>query len=171
MATNNENNDDDTNDKNIWIDVLENLPSIQECYEFAAADPSCGAVASFVGITRNTLHSKTVVSLSYEAYNSMACKELRRLCHDTRQKWPHVQRIVAIHKVGICPVGHASVLLFCASPHRGDSLQAVQYLIDELKARVPIWKLETYADSTELWKENIEWHTGKAQRVMRPVPK
>jgi molybdopterin synthase catalytic subunit len=164
------NNENDEHDKNIWVDVLEDLPSVQECYEFGAADPSCGAVASFVGITRNTFHSKTVVSLSYEAYNSMARKELRHLCQEVRLKWPDVQRIVAVHKVGLCPVGQASVILVCASPHRGDSLQAVQYLIDELKARVPIWKLERYVDSTEVWKENMEWHKGKAQRVMRPVP-
>ncbi|KAI2512826.1 molybdopterin synthase [Fragilaria crotonensis] len=150
----------------LWIDIRADLPSVQECYEYCAADPSCGAVASFVGITRDNFQSKKVLFLSYEAYESMARAVLRTICLEARRLFG-VHRIAALHKIGECPVGHASVILVCASPHRKASLEATEYLIDELKARVPIWKREVYeGDEQSVWKENIEWHEGKSKRVM-----
>ena len=151
----------------LWIDIRPDLPSIQECYNYCAADPSCGAVASFVGITRDTFQSKQVVYLSYEAYDPMARRVLRDICLEARLRHPGVRRMVALHTVGSCPVGHASVVLVCASPHRQASLDATEYMIQELKARVPIWKREVYqGDEQSVWKENIEWHEGKSRRVM-----
>lgn len=95
----------------------------------------------------------------------MAEKELRKLCDDASQKYD-VTKIAAIHILGDCPVEKASVILACSSPHRRDALHCVEYLIDELKARVPIWKLEVYEGDDSVWKENVEWKDGKAKRVM-----
>ena len=150
----------------LWIDIRPDLPTVQECYDYCAADPSCGAVASFVGITRDNFQSKKVLFLSYEAYASMALVVLRDLCLEARRRFG-VHRIAALHTIGDCPVGRASVILVCASPHRQASLDATEYLIQELKARVPIWKREVYeGDEQSVWKENIEWHEGKSKRVM-----
>ena len=71
-----------------------------------------------------------------------------------------------MHILGDCPVGDASVILACASPHRRDALHCVEYLIDELKARIPIWKREVYEGDDSAWKENVEWHDGKPKRIM-----
>ena len=87
----------------------------------------------------------------------MAEKELLKLCQDTVTKYPAVKRIACVHIVGDCHVGHASVILAAASPHRKDSIHATEYLIDELKARIPIWKLECYeGHEGSVWKENVE---------------
>jgi molybdopterin synthase catalytic subunit len=97
----------------------------------------------------------------------MAEKELRKLCDDARVEYPSVQRIAAVHILGDCPVGQASVILAVSSPHRKEAIHCVEFLIDELKARIPIWKLEVYeGDDGSVWKENIEWHEGKQHRVM-----
>jgi molybdopterin synthase catalytic subunit len=153
------------------IKVSEHLPSVQECHDFAASDPSCGAVATFVGITRNNFNGKIVKKLSYEAYLPMAEKELRKLCHDTVQRFASVKRIAAVHIVGDCPVGQPSVVLASSSPHRKDAIRSIEYLIDELKARIPVWKLEVYeGDEDSVWKENLEWHEGKQRRVMLKQP-
>mmetsp|Transcript_16480 Transcript_16480/g.24324 ORF Transcript_16480/g.24324 Transcript_16480/m.24324 type:complete len:166 (+) Transcript_16480:53-550(+) len=156
----------DTHKSNtIWVKVSEELPSLQECHDFCA-DPSCGAISSFVGVTRDSFQSKKVLKLWYEAYTPMAEKELRKLCAEAMSKYD-LKRVVAVHKVGNCPVGQASVVLVCSSPHRNDGLKGCSYLINELKARVPIWKREVYeGDSDAVWKENIEWKEGKSKRVM-----
>jgi molybdopterin synthase catalytic subunit len=169
MASTNENGTTgDGDDPRFFIRVAEHMPSLEECYAFCAADPSCGAVASFVGITRHDFQGRRVTKLTYEGYVPMAVKELRALClealADTR--FASVTRIAAVHRLGDCPVGMASAILVAASPHRRDALRCTEFLIDALKARVPIWKLEVYENDPSVWKENIEWHEGKARRVM-----
>ena len=156
---------------NFMVVVSEQLPTLDECYQFVAADPACGAVATFCGITRNNFQGKIVTKLSYEGYQPMAVKELRKLCQEATEKYSGIQRIAAVHILGECPVGQASVILACSSPHRRESLQCCEFLIDELKARIPIWKLEIYeGDNGCVWKENVEWHEGQRRRVMVPQP-
>jgi molybdopterin synthase catalytic subunit len=148
------------------IKVSEKLPTLEECSDFVS-DPSCGAISSFVGITRNNFHGKIVAKLSYEGYVPMAEKELRMLCDEATTKYSSIAKIAAVHILGDCPVGQASVILAASSPHRRDAMHCVEYLIDELKARIPIWKREVYeGDEDGVWKENIEWHEGKKRRVM-----
>ena len=148
------------------IKISEKLPSLEECNGFVS-DPSCGAISSFVGITRNNFQGKIVAKLSYEGYVPMAKKEIRKLCDDATAKYPSVAKIAAVHVLGDCPVGQASVILVASSPHRRDAMHCVEYLIDELKVRIPIWKREVYeGDEDSVWKENIEWHEGKKRRVM-----
>jgi len=148
------------------IRVAEQIPSLSECYAFVS-DDSCGAVSTFVGITRNNFNGKTVKKLSYEGYVPMAEKELRKLCDEAIAKYPVVQKLATVHVLGDCPVGQASVIVAASSPHRRDSIHCVEYLINELKARVPIWKLEVYeGDDSSVWKENMEWQEGQQRRVM-----
>ena len=158
------NDDDSSSSNNYFIKVSEDLPSLQECSDFVT-DSSCGAISTFVGTTRDNFQGKKVVKLSYEGYVPMATKELRKLCDEASQKYS-VHKIAAVHILGDCPVGKASVILACSSPHRRDALHCVEFLIDELKARVPIWKREVYEGDEGVWKENIEWKEGKKQRVM-----
>ena len=147
-----------------FIKVSEQLPSLQECSDFVN-DPSCGAISTFVGTTRDNFQGKIVTKLSYEGYVPMAEKELRKLCDEASEKY-EVHKIAAVHILGDCPVGQASVILACSSPHRRDALHCVEFLIDTLKARVPIWKRECYKGDDGVWKENIEWKEGRPERVM-----
>lgn len=169
LAAENDSFQFDTN--NFLVAVTEDLPTLDDCYQFVAAEPSCGAVSSFVGITRNNFQGKVVQKLSYEGYVPMAVKELRKLCAEAVETFPTVQRIAAVHILGDCPVGQASVILACSSPHRADAMHCCEYLIHELKARIPVWKLEVYqGDEGSVWKENVEWHKGRQRRVMVKQP-
>jgi molybdopterin synthase catalytic subunit len=132
-------------------------------------DPECGAITTFIGTTRDNYQGKKVTKLSYEAYKPMAQKELLKLCQQASTKYD-LKKIAALHVVGDCPVGRPSVLLACSSPHRRDALEAIEYLIDTLKATVPVWKFECYEDDDSIWKENIEWRDGKQHRVMVKTP-
>ena len=148
------------------IKVSEDLPTLEECHNFVNL-PSCGAISSFAGITRDNFQGKQVNHLSYEGYVPMAEKELRKLCEEATVKFPTIGKIAAVHVLGDCPVGSASVILCASSPHRKEAMHCVEFLIDELKAKVPIWKREVYeGDGGAIWKENIEWKEGKPQRIM-----
>ena len=137
-------------DCSIVIDVMINMT---RCYE-------AGAVSTFIGTTRDTFEEKVVTHLSYEAYNDMAIECMKEICKKIRQQW-NVVRIVIQHKLGDCPVGDISVLIAISSAHRIESLQAVQFAIDELKRTVPIWKKEYYDDNGDgdacQWKKNSEF--------------
>ncbi|NP_001297904.1 molybdopterin synthase catalytic subunit-like [Esox lucius] len=117
--------------------------------------PSCGAISIFIGTTRDSFEEKKVVQLEYEAYVPMAQSELKKIYADIRARWPTIRHICVHHRLGVVPVTDASVIIGISSPHRRDSLEAVQYCIDKLKATVPIWKKEVYEEES-CWKENME---------------
>ncbi|XP_056593346.1 molybdopterin synthase catalytic subunit isoform X1 [Triplophysa dalaica] len=123
---------------------------------------SCGAISLFIGTTRDHFEGMKVVRLEYEAYVPMAELELSRICSDIRTKWPSVRHINIQHRLGVVPVTEASVIIGISSPHRSDSLEAVKFCIDTLKATVPIWKKEIYESGEPRWKENKEclWADG-----------
>ncbi|GER49380.1 molybdopterin synthase catalytic subunit, partial [Striga asiatica] len=114
--------------------------------------PQCGAIATFFGTTRDTFDGKTVLELRYEAYIPMAIRCIKSICTSARASWALHSMVVA-HRVGPVPVGEVSVFVAVSSVHRSDSLDACKFVIDEVKASVPIWKKEVYANG-EVWKEN-----------------
>jgi molybdopterin synthase catalytic subunit len=134
------------------------------------ADPAAGAISTFIGVTRNNFNGKEVLKLEYEAYTPMAESELRKICKQVREKWD-VMHIAMYHKtgstsigitlrfLGLVPIGEASVIIAISSVHRTEGLEAVHWSIDELKATVPIWKKEFYADGSS-WKGNAECRHG-----------
>ncbi|KAJ3107024.1 hypothetical protein HDU97_004993 [Phlyctochytrium planicorne] len=125
----------------------------------AVRSDTCGAISTFSGTTRNTFKVdgvyKKVLKLEYEGYVPMAEKELRRLVDLAIKKWPDLFGVAIAHRLGDVAIGEESVIIAVSSPHRRDSLEAVEWLIDELKRSVPIWKKEYYEDGS-VWKSNSE---------------
>jgi molybdopterin synthase catalytic subunit len=115
----------------------------------AVRDPRAGAVVTFVGTTRNENAGRRVTRLEYEAYEGMARNEMRRLAAAARARWP-VRKIAMVHRVGVVPVGEASVAIAVSAGHRGEAFVACHWLIDQLKELVPIWKKEHYRGG-EIW--------------------
>ena len=113
-----------------------------------------GAVLVFEGVTRNHHDGREVVRLEYEAYPEMANRELRALVEEAKRRWPEVRTAIA-HRLGVVPLGEASVVIGVSAPHRDEAYQASRFLIDTLKATVPIWKKEIYVDGS-VWKANAE---------------
>jgi len=115
-----------------------------------------GAICSFLGVVREnskdlegTFHDD-IEYLEYEAYASMAVKQMTKIALEAFEKWGAVVAIV--HRVGKLGIGEASVGIVAATPHRGESFEACRYAIEELKQRVPVWKKET-AKSGVWWVE------------------
>lgn len=130
------------------------------------AHESCGAVALFVGTTRDNFEGKEVVLLQYEAYEAMALKSMNGICEELRKRWPELVHIGIHHRLGTVPVKEASVVIAVSSPHREAALEAVRWAIDELKKSVPVWKKEQYAEGQGCseWKENKECTWSKAYK-------
>ncbi|KAJ3404259.1 Molybdopterin synthase catalytic subunit, partial [Chytridiales sp. JEL 0842] len=141
-----------------YIDIRHEPVQLSDLINKTRSDEA-GAIATFSGTTRSTFTykgvTKRVLSLEYEGYVPMAEKELRKLINTARQKWASLIGIAVYHRLGAVPVGEESVLIAVSSPHRVDALEAVHWMIDELKRSVPIWKKEIYEDGS-MWKANCE---------------
>lgn len=103
--------------------------------------PSDGALAFFAGVVRNHNEGKEVDSIFYDAYRTMAEKEIGAVVADVQRRYPEV-RIALRHRLGFLRVGECSIAIACASPHRDDAFSACRELIDRIKERAPIWKKE-----------------------------
>ncbi|CAJ0913997.1 4224_t:CDS:2 [Entrophospora sp. SA101] len=106
-------------------------------------DDSAGAITTFSGTTH-----KIVVQLDYEAYIPMAEKILLSMIDESRSKW-NLIKVAIYHRVNTVPVGETSVIIAVSSAHRHESIHAVEWLIDQLKDKAPIWKKEIYNDGSK----------------------
>jgi MoaE-MoaD fusion protein len=102
-------------------------------------DGEAGAVVTFWGIVRDLEDGKPIRALEYTAYHEMAEHQFRKLLIETHQKW-ELKRIRLIHRLGFIAVGEPSLLVRVEAAHRGEAFAAAQFIIDELKQKVPIWK-------------------------------
>ncbi|MDE2573480.1 MAG: molybdenum cofactor biosynthesis protein MoaE [bacterium] len=120
---------------------------------------ACGAVVTMLGVVRETSDDGRAVSgMEYEAFESMALRELQAIAEEAAARWPECNVAIA-HRLGALTIGEASVAVAVGSPHRGEAFDACEYCIDELKARVEIWKREHYADGGDpRWLENRPQH-------------
>ena len=85
--------------------------------------PEAGAIATFVGTTRNNNEGREVTTLEYEAYPAMAVEEMRRIGEAARERWP-ILAIAIAHRVGVVEIGEASVVIAVSSPHRAAAFEA-----------------------------------------------
>lgn len=114
------------------------------------ADAHAGACVTFEGWVRDHNDGRPVQALDYEAHDALAEKEGARIITETLAKFP-VTRVVCVHRTGALQIGDLAVWVGVASAHRGAAFDACRYLIDEVKARVPVWKKEHYADGSARW--------------------
>lgn len=149
------------------VDVTDKKLSVETVTDLVS-DESCGAVSLFLGTTRDNFEGKQVLKLEYEAYEPMAKKKMLEICASIRQQWK-VHKIAIVHRIGVVPVKEASIIIAVSSPHRKESLEAVHYAIDTLKAVVPIWKKEVYTDDTTTWKQNKECAWSEAKSATSPL--
>jgi molybdopterin synthase catalytic subunit len=112
-------------------------------------NPEAGAIATFIGTTRNNNEGRRVIALDYEAYPEMAEKELARIGDDAGKQWP-ICRMAIVHRLGPVQIGQASVIIAVSSAHRDAAFAASRFAIEEIKKTVPIWKKEVF-EGGEVW--------------------
>ncbi len=98
-----------------------------------------GAIVDFWGNVRAQEGSETISGIEYEAHRNMAEHQLRAVAEEAGREFP-LQAVVLHHRIGFVRTGESSVFLRVAAAHRGEAFRAAQWIVDELKKRVPIWK-------------------------------
>ncbi len=110
-----------------------------------ATTARAGAVVSFAGVVRDHAEGRDdVFAMTYEAYEEPARRRLGEIVVATRQRWPDLERLAVLHRLGELKLGEASVLVVASSPHRDVAFDAARFVIDTLKVSVPIWKKEHF---------------------------
>ena len=104
-----------------------------------AVSSGAGAVVYFTGVVRAEENAQTISALAYEAFERMAVHQFGLIFGEIERRWP-VESIRLIHRVGLVKVNEPSLWVEVAAPHRGEAFAACQFLIDEMKKAVPIWK-------------------------------
>lgn len=119
--------------------------------EASVAERRHGALVTFIGRARDHADDgRPVIALEYEAYPEMADTVLEQIVAEAEARWPE-SAVAVVHRVGPVPIGEAAVAIVSAAPHRSAAYEANRFVIEAIKARLPIWKLERFADGSE-WK-------------------
>ncbi len=150
--------DSECRNETTWCGLRHGPLPVAEVAVFLSA-PAVGGISLFLGTTRRwtrpaggapRAEARETERLRYEAYEPMALEELERLAEAAGRRW-EVERCCLLHRLGEVPAGDASVAVGVGTAHRAAAFEASRWLIDALKAQVPIWKREVFADGTEAW--------------------
>ena len=98
-----------------------------------------GAVVNFLGVVRGSEDGKTISAIEYEAFNRMVAHQFNVLFDEMEKRWP-AESVRLVHRIGVVKVNEPSLWVEIVAPHRGEAFAACQWLIDEMKRVVPIWK-------------------------------
>ncbi len=125
-------------------------PIVAEDLRSKLAQPGCGGYAAFEGWVRNRNEGHTVSQLEYEAFEALALKEGERVIAEALSRF-EIETAACVHRLGKLDVGDLAVWVGVSAAHRDAAFAACRYVIDEVKARVPIWKKEFYTDAESKW--------------------
>jgi molybdopterin synthase catalytic subunit len=115
----------------------------------AVGRADAGAIATFLGTTRDHNAGRRVMRLEYEAYPDMAIREMQRIGEEAVERFG-VKAVAIAHRVGVVEIGEASVGIAVSAAHRDAAFAGCSFAIDRLKEIVPIWKKEYYVGG-EVW--------------------
>jgi molybdopterin synthase catalytic subunit len=104
-----------------------------------AMSSETGAVIYFLGVVRGTEANAAISAMEYEAFQTMAEHQFNLLLDELENRWP-IESVRLVHRVGVVKVNEASLWVEVVAPHRGEAFAACQWLIEEMKRVVPIWK-------------------------------
>lgn len=122
--------------------------------KLALLDDQSGALATFEGWVRNHNNARPVTKLTYYGYEKLAINQGEKLITQAKQQFDIINA-VAIHRIGDLAIGDMAVWIGVTAHHRYPAFDACRWLLDAIKADIPVWKQEFYADSEEsLWLSN-----------------
>ncbi len=142
-----------------FIRLSETATQIAEAETFVL-DDQCGAVATFVGVTRRDKvpDRGEVMALEFEAHVSLAEAVLFQIVEEHRLSNPDLRHVFIHHRMGTVAVGEGNVVIAVSSPHRTSAFRALEAIMSGLKAKAPIWKKELFTDKSYRWQENAEFN-------------
>ena len=114
------------------------------------SNAAAGALVIFQGRVRDHSDGKRVVGLEYQAYEELACNEGNEVIKEAKERFD-ILDAKCVHRVGRLDVGELAVWIGVTAAHRAEAFRACEYIIDQIKLRVPIWKKEFFADGDGEW--------------------
>ena len=108
-------------------------------------DGDAGAMVDFWGVVRRFEDGREIEGIDYEAHREMAEHQLKRMAEQAREQFG-LRLFIVHHRIGFVAVGEPALFLRVASPHRDEGFRASQWIVDELKKKVPIWKRPRFKD-------------------------
>ncbi len=116
-------------------------------------DEQCGALATFEGWVRNHNNESQVTSLTYYGYEKLAINQGKRIIEEAKRLFD-IENAVAIHRIGALEIGDMAVWVGVSSKHRYPAFDACKWILDTIKADIPVWKQEFYQDEPSKWLSN-----------------
>ena len=137
------------------LPVADMMEITQEAIDPAALqrsllNPAAGGYCAFEGWVRNENEGHVVERLEYEAYEPLCISEGEKVLAEAKKKFPYLEAR-CVHRVGLLEIGDCAVWIGVVSAHRDEAFKACRYIIDEIKARLPVWKKEHYANGDSGW--------------------
>lgn len=123
---------------------------------------AAGGLVMFEGIVRDVNEGKQVRYLEYETFDTLALKELTRICVEACEQFG-LNHASVTHRKGRLEIGDIAVMVAAVAGHRGEAFLGCRYIIDQLKVRAPIWKKEFYLDGTHSWPRCSHHHRSHYQ--------
>ena len=116
-------------------------------------DEQCGALATFEGWVRNHNNDSRVTSLTYYGYEKLAINQGKKIIEEAKCLFD-IENAVAIHRIGALQIGDMAVWVGVSSKHRYPAFDACKWILDTIKADIPVWKQEFYQDEPSKWLSN-----------------
>ncbi len=127
-------------DNKLNIKLTNDPLNLSECYRFVV-EPSCGGINAFVGTVRQWNKGEEITHLDFESYEPMAIAELEKIAKKAKDQF-NTQKICIHHRLGKVAITEIAVIITVSCKHRKAAFQACEFIIDQLKKDVPIWKKE-----------------------------
>ena len=119
----------------------------------ALRDDRCGALATFEGWVRNHNNASEVERLTYYGYENLAINQGREIINEAKRRF-EITHAVAIHRIGALDIGDMAVWIGAVSAHRYPAFDACRWILDTIKAEIPVWKQEYYEHESSKWLSN-----------------
>lgn len=152
-----------------WVELRGEALTAAEVSKWVV-EPHCGAVVTFAGTARDHSAGRSgVFALEYEAYDEYALPMARAIVREARARWPEARRIALLHRTGLVRLTEPAVVVAVAAPHRDAAFEAARYVIDEVKARLPLWKMER-CENGSTWVEGCGTAQAPNSAGVRALP-
>jgi molybdopterin synthase catalytic subunit len=142
-----------TNDTHDWVALTDAALPVDALTSWATTTRA-GAVVTFLGVVRDHAEGREgVQAMTYEAYEEPAQRVMNEIAAEARRRWPDLERIALLHRIGNLALSEPSVAVAVSSPHREEAFAAARFCIDTLKESGPIWKQEHWVGGSD-WARN-----------------
>ncbi len=144
--------------KNFFSEIQNENINTQEAFNFVNTETH-GAVVSFIGTVRNNNNNKNVTGIYYDVFNTLAENIFQNIYNDIINIYKNEFKVYISHKKGLVKAGNISIVIYVSTTHRGTAFQICNFILENIKQKLPVWKKEIYINNETKWINNIKKNT------------